>query len=154
MNTWGDVQDIGLRSTRILTRDHRLVSVPNSLIGKNLIVNHSIPHTQFRVQTHVGIAYGTDIEFARQTMKEAVERADWIMKEKPVEVLFLEFGDSSLNFRVRCWIEHYVETRRVIDKLNTVLYKALVESEIEIPFPQRVVHLQPSTSPANQEPTS
>ena len=53
LNTWGDVQDIGLRSTRILTRDNRLVSVPNSLIGKNLVVNHSIPSTVYRVQTHV-----------------------------------------------------------------------------------------------------
>jgi small-conductance mechanosensitive channel len=63
------------------------------------------------------------------------------MKNKPIEALFLEFQDSGLLFRVRCWIEHFVETRRVIDKLNTALYKGLNEADIEIPFPQRVVHI-------------
>jgi MscS family membrane protein len=142
LNTWGDVQDISLRSTRVLTRDHRLVAIPNSLIGKNLVVNHSIPSNQYRVQTHVEVAYGIDIDRARQVMIEAVAAQDWVMKNKPVEALFLEFRDSGLMFRVRCWIEDYVETRRIIDKLNTAIYKALNEADIEIPFPQRVVHVQ------------
>lgn len=142
LNTWGDVKDIGLRSTRILTRDHRLVSIPNSVLGRSRIVNHSIPSTQYRVQTHVSVAYGVDIDHARQVMIDAVAAQGWVMKNKPVEALFLEFQDSGLMFRVRCWIEHYVETRRIIDKLNTTIYKALNDADIEIPFPQRVVHLQ------------
>jgi len=58
-----------------------------------------------------------------------------------------------LLFRVRCWIEHYVETRRVIDKLNTCVYKALNEADIEMPFPQRVLHFsnQPSVSQAPKD---
>lgn len=141
IETWGDVMDIGLRSTRILTRDNRLVVVPNSVIATNLIVNHSIPSTVYRVQTHVGVAYGVDLEQTRQVMIEAVRAQDWVMKDKVIEALFLEFGDSALIFRVRCWIEHYVETRRILDKLNSCLYNALQEAGIEIPFPQRVVHL-------------
>jgi small-conductance mechanosensitive channel len=141
LETWGDVKDIGLHSTRILTRDNRLISVPNTLIGTNRVVNHSIPSTQYRVQTHVGVAYGTDIDRVRQILIDAIRAEDWVMKNKPVEALFLEFQDSGLLFRVRCWIEHYVETRRVIDKMNTALYKALYEAGIEIPFPQRVVHV-------------
>ncbi|MFQ5613360.1 MAG: mechanosensitive ion channel family protein [Anaerolineae bacterium] len=141
INTWGDVLDIGLRTTRIRTRDNRLVVVPNSVISKNLIVNHSIPSTMFRVQTHVGVAYGSDIDRVRQVLIEAVRAQEWVMKDQRIEALFLEFGDSSLNFRVRCWIEHYVETRRILDKLNGCLYNALQEAGIEIPFPQRVVHL-------------
>ena len=148
LNTWGDVQDIGIRSTRILTRDHRLVSVPNSLIGRNRIVNHSIPSTQYRVQTHVSIAYDCDIDQVRKILIEAVAAQEWVMKDKRIEALFLEFQDSGLYFRVRCWIDHYVETRRIIDKLNTVIYKALTEEGVEIPFPQRVVHIQ-YTPPTN-----
>ena len=121
LDTWGDVTDIGLRSTRILTRDQRLVVVPNSVIGKNLIVNHSIPSTIYRVQTHVSVAYGVDIDRARQVLINAVAAQDWVMKERDVEALFLEFQDSGLLFRVRCWIERYVETRRILDKLNTCL---------------------------------
>jgi small-conductance mechanosensitive channel len=141
IDTWGDVVEIGLRSTRILTRDNRMVSVPNSVIGKGLIVNYSDPSTVYRVETHVGVAYGTDIEKARQVMIEAIRAQDWVMKEKLIEALFLEFGDSALTFRVRCWIEDYIETRRIIDKMNTVLYQALNDAEIDIPFPQRDIRL-------------
>lgn len=142
IDTWGDVVEVGLRSTRILTRDNRLVTVPNSVIGKGLIVNYSDPNTVYRVETHVGVGYGTDLDLARRTMVEALEAESWVMKEKPVEALMLEFGDSALVFRVRCWIEDYVETRRVMDKMNSVLYRALNEAAIEIPFPRRDVHLR------------
>jgi small-conductance mechanosensitive channel len=147
IDTWGDVTEVGLRSTRILTRDNRMVSIPNSVIGKGLIVNYSNPNTVYRVETHVGIAYGTDIEFARQVMIDAITAEEWVMKEKLIEALLLEFGESALVFRVRCWIEHFVETRRVIDKMNTALYKALNEANIIFATPQRTVHLKSSVTP-------
>ncbi len=142
LSTWGDVKDISLHSTRILTRDHRMVSIPNALIGKNRVVNHSSPSTKYRVQTHVSVAYGSDIDQVRQVLTEAIRAERWVMENERIEALFLEFQDSGLLFRVRCYIEHYVETRRVIDKMNTAIYKALNEAGIEIPFPQRVVHVQ------------
>jgi small-conductance mechanosensitive channel len=91
----------------------------------------------------VGIAYGSDVEQARQVMIEAIRSQDWVMPNERIEALFMEFGDSALVFRVRCWIEHYVETRRILDKMNTALYHALNEAHIEIPFPQQVVHIHP-----------
>ncbi len=139
INTWGDVTEIGLRSTRILTRDNRMVTVPNSVIGKGLIVNYSDPSTVYRVETHIGIAYGTDVDYARQLMVSAMEAEEWVMKDRPIEALLLEFGDSALLFRVRCWIEDYMETRRVIDKMNTALYQVLNRKSITIPMPQREV---------------
>jgi len=139
LNTWGDVVDIGLRSTRIRTRDNRMVIVPNSIIGKSLIVNHSYPDTQYRIQIHVGVAYGTDIEKARKVLVEAVSKVEGVLSDRPVEALFLEFGDSALIFRIRWWLESYVDTRRMFDSVNTAMYKALNEAGIEIPFPQRVV---------------
>lgn len=142
IDTWGDVTEIGLRSTRILTRDNRMVSIPNSVIGKGLVVNYSDPSTVYRVETHVGIAYGTDVEQARKVMSDALAAEEWVMHEKPIEALLLEFGDSALIFRVRCWIEHYVETRRVMDKMNSALYRTLSDAEIVIPMPQRSVHLR------------
>jgi len=140
INTWGDVVDIGLRSTRIRTRDNRMVIIPNSVIGQSLIVNHSYPDTQYRIQVNVGVAYGTDIEFARQTIIEAVRKVEGVVQERPVEALFLEFGDSALIFRVRWWIRSYQDTRRMYDRVNTAIYKALQEAGIQIPFPQRDVH--------------
>lgn len=141
IDTWGDVIEVGLRSTRIMTRDDRTVTVPNSVIGNGLIVNYSVPSTRYRVQTHLGVAYGTDVDEARAVMIEAIRAEDWVMKDERIEALFLEFGEFSLKFRVRCWIEHYVETRRIIDKMNTVLYQALNEAGIVMPMPQRDVRL-------------
>jgi len=139
LDTWGDVEDIGLRSTRIRTRDNRMVIVPNSVINKSLIVNHSYPDEQYRLENHVGVAYGTDIEKAREVIIEAVKTVEGVLLDHPVEALFLEFGDSSLIFRVRWWLMSYVDTRRMFDKVNTEIYKALNAANIEIPFPQRVV---------------
>jgi MscS family membrane protein len=147
INTWGDVVEVGLRSTRILTRDNRLVAVPNSVIGKGLVINYSVPNSYFRVETHVGVAYGSDLEKARQTMIDAVAAEPWVMTERPVEALFLEFGDSGLIFRVRCWIEHFVETRRIMDKMNSALYNALERENITIPFPQRDLHVRSTVRP-------
>lgn len=139
LDTWGDVVDIGLRSTRIRTRDNRMVIVPNSVIGKSLIVNHSYPDTLYRIENNVGVAYGTDVEHVRQVLVEAVKKVEGVLKDRPVEAFFMEFGDSSLVFRVRWWLDSYVDTRHMFDKVNSAIYKALNEAQIEIPFPQRVV---------------
>jgi small-conductance mechanosensitive channel len=151
IGTWGDVIEIGIRSTRIRTRDNRMVTVPNSVIGSNLVVNYSVPDTVFRVQTTVGVAYGTDLAFARRVMIDAVRAEPWVIDDRLVEALFLEFGDSALVFRVRCWIEDYMETRRVIDKLNTALYNALNREGIAIPFPQRDLHIVSGVTPVLAE---
>lgn len=140
LNTWGDVLDIGLRSSRIRTRDNRMVVVPNSLIGKSLVVNYSYPNDEYRLQIHVGVAYGTDLELARQTIIKAVRTVEGVLAEKKVEALFLEFGDSALIFRVRWWLDSFVDTRRMFDKVNTAMYNALNEAGIELPFPQVDVH--------------
>jgi small-conductance mechanosensitive channel len=140
LETWGDVTDIGLRSTRIRTRDNRMVIVPNSLIGKNLIVNHSYPDTQYRIQIHIGLAYDADIERAREVIVEAVQEVDGVVKDRPVEALFLEFGEYALNFRVRWWIESYMDTRQIFDRVNSAIYHALNEAEVKIPFPEWILH--------------
>lgn len=136
LDTWGDVVDIGLRSTRIRTRDNRMVIIPNSVIAKSLVVNHAYPDVEYRIEVHIGVAYGTDLEHARETIVNAVKKVDGVLPHHPVEALFLEFGDSALIFRVRWWIETYVDTRRMFDKVNTAVYYALEEAKIEVPPPQ------------------
>lgn len=142
LDAWGDVVDIGLRSTRIRTRDNRMVIVPNSVIGKSLVVNYAYPNDQYRLEIHIGVAYGTEIEKARQVMIETVQKVDGVLPDQSVEVLFLEFGDSALIFRVRWWLESYVDTRRMFDRVNTALYNALKEENIQLPFPQLDVHMK------------
>jgi len=142
LDTWGDVVDIGLRSTRIRTRDNRMVIVPNSVIGKSLVVNYAYPNDQYRLQIHIGVAYGTEIEKARQVMIDAVQKVEGVLPDKPVEALFLEFGESTMIFRVRWWLESYVDTRRMFDRVNTALYNALNKENIQLPFAQLDVNLK------------
>ena len=151
LNTWGNVIDIGLRSTRIQTLDNRTVIVPNSVIEKSLVVNHSFPDTHYRIQMEVGVAYGTDLEFARTTLKTAIKNVEGVLDNKPVDALFLNFGDSALIFRLRWWIESYIDTRPMFDRVNTAVYNALRSSDILIPFPQREIRIVQESSTAKTE---
>ncbi len=134
LGTWGDVVDIGTRTTRIRTRDNRLVIVPNSMIGSNQIVNYTYPDPRYRVQIEIGIGYGSDIENVRRTIEGAVSKVEGVLTDKPVDALFLEFGDSAMVFRVRWWIDSYVDTRRMFDRVNEALYAALDAAGVEMPF--------------------
>ncbi len=135
LGTWGDVVDIGLRTTRIRTRDNRLVIVPNSTIGKNQVVNYTFPDPQYRVQTHVGIGYGADIEKVRQIIVNTVRDVEGVLPEKPVDALYVEMGESAMIFRVRWWIESYVDTRQMYDSIHTALQEALDAAGVDMPYP-------------------
>jgi small-conductance mechanosensitive channel len=132
LDTWGDVLEIGWRSTRVLTRDNRLVAIPNSVIGGDLITNYSTPSKMFRVETDVVVSYGADIECVRSLILNVLKQEDWIMHEEPVQALLLEFSGSGIQFKVRCWIENYVDIRVSLDQLNTAIYKALHDADIEL----------------------
>jgi MscS family membrane protein len=140
LNTWGDVVDIGLRSTRVRTRDNRMVIVPNSVIGKSLVVNYSYPDTQYRIEIELGVAYGTNIEHARQVMIDSVRTVPGVLQDKRVEALFLKFGDSAMIFRVRWWLDSYYDARRMFDRVNSALLEALTREGIELPAPIRTLH--------------
>jgi len=148
--TWGDVVDIGLRTTRIRTRDNRLVIVPNSVIGANQVINYSYPDPQYRIETHVGIAYGTDIEAAREVIVDTVRKVEGVLPDRPVDALYVEMGDSAMVFRVRWWIESYRDTRRMFDKVHTALQYALDEARIECPFPTQTLNLHVESQAVEQ----
>jgi MscS family membrane protein len=141
LGTWGDVVEIGMRSTRIHTRDNRLVIVPNSSIGKSQVVNYTFPDPRYRVQIHIGIGYGVDIETARRVIVDTVRHVEGVLPDKPVDALYVEMGESVMTFRVRWWIESYADTRRMFDRVNTALQEALDEARIEMPFQTYNVNL-------------
>ena len=147
LDTWGDVVTIGLRSTRVRTRDNRMVIVPNSSIVENEVVNYTFPDPRYRIQTHVGIAYGTDIEAVRQLIVDAVRQVEDVLEDKPVDALYNEMGDSDMIFRVRWWIESYTDSRRVLDQVHTRLQDVLDANGIEMPYPtaSRLVALEPES---------
>jgi small-conductance mechanosensitive channel len=140
--TWGDVVDIGLRTTRIRTRDNRMVIVPNSVISKNQVVNYTFPDPRYRIQMHIGIGYGSDIEEVRQLIVETVRQVDGVLPDKPVDSLYIDMGESAMIFRVRWWIESYEDTRQMYDRVNTALQNVFDAEGIETPYPIHTMNLQ------------
>ena len=142
IGTWGDVVDIGLRTTRVRTRDNRMVIVPNSSIAENEVINYTYPDRRYRIETHVRVAYGTDVETARRVIIDTVRQLEEVLPDRPVDALYNEMGDSAMIFRVRWWIESYADTRRVVDRVHTSVQAAFDAGGIEIPFPTGNFNLQ------------
>jgi small-conductance mechanosensitive channel len=141
MDTWGDVVDIGLRTTRIRTRDNRMVIVPNASISKDQVINYTYPDPRYRIQMEVGIAYGQDIEEVRQLVIDTVRHVEGVLLEKPIDALYIKMGESAMIFRIRWWIKSYVDTRRMFDHVNTALQHAFDEAGVESPYPTYDIHI-------------
>ena len=139
----GIVTDIGLRSTRIMTRDDVEITVPNGVIGNGKIINEAGgPSEKHRIRVAVGVAYGSDIDQVIEILqKVAQDNVDVVADPEP-RVRFRMFGDSSLNFELLGWIARPVDRGRVVHELNCAVYKVLNENNIVIPFPQRELHVR------------
>ena len=139
----GEVMEIGLRSTRLLTRDEILICVPNSVITNVKVVNESAPIPRFRVRIKIGVAYGTDIDRVEEVLIDVATRNDLVAMEPEPRVRFRAFGDSSLDFELLCWAKRPHDKGRLIHSLNGEIYKAFNAEGIVIPFPQRDIHMEP-----------
>lgn len=139
----GRVVKIGLRSTRILTRDDIEITVPNSVIAKSKIVNESGgPSIRHRIRVPFGVAYGSDVDRVKELVSRIAGDNKYICPQPSPWVQFRRFGDSSLDFELRCWIEDPASRGRALDSLNTEIYKTLNREGIEIPFPKRDLYLK------------
>ena len=134
LDTWGDVLEIGNRTTRIKTGDNREVIVPNSQIAQSQVVNYSYPDPRYRVQTDLGVAYGSDADKVQQVIVETVRGVDGVLPDKNVDVNYLEFGDTARKVRVRWWIADYHDENNALDKVNIALENALDKAGIDLPF--------------------
>ena len=139
----GYVMSIGIRSTRIMTRDDIEITIPNSVIANAKIINESGgPHENERIRLSVGVAYGSDVDLVKKILVEAAKNSGLISEKFDPRVRFREFGESSLNFQLLFWIDKPEARGRTIDALNTTIYKEFNKNNIEIPFPQRTVHIK------------
>jgi MscS family membrane protein len=145
----GQVVEVGLRSTRMLTRDDIQISIPNSLMTNTKVVNESAPNPRYRVRIKVGVAYGTDVDRVEETLLTLAHNNNLVAVVPEPRVRFRNFGDSALEFELLCWAHRPEERGRLIHQLNHQIYKAFEASGIHIPFPQRDVHLH--SHPENSE---
>ena len=139
----GKVTHVGMRSTRILTRDDVEVTIPNAVIANAKIVNESGgPWVKHRIRVPVGVAYGSDVDEVCKLLEETAKEHPRVVKQPAPRVRMRAFGTSSLDFELLAWIDHPELRGLVRHELLIVIYKALNENDIVIPFPQTDIHLR------------
>jgi small-conductance mechanosensitive channel len=144
----GRVTKIGIRSTRVLTRDDIEVTVPNSLIASSKIVNESGgPDVKQRIHVGVESAYGSDIDRVREVLLACAHGAPHVSPTPPPQVRFLEFGSSGLRFDLRVWIADPATRGTVLDTLHCRIYKGFRDAGIEIPYAKHDVYIKQLPEP-------
>ncbi|MFT6097029.1 MAG: small-conductance mechanosensitive channel [Nonlabens sp.] len=137
----GRVFEVKLRSTRIVTRDDKILIIPNHLFMSESVYNYTQNHPKTREFVQVGVAYGSDTELVEKILVKCATEQKGILKSPEPFVMFNDFGDSSLNFGIYFFIRDPFTDPRIKSALRFAIDKAFRENEIRIPFPQRDLHI-------------
>ncbi|MEX1257434.1 MAG: mechanosensitive ion channel family protein [Gemmatimonadota bacterium] len=139
----GEVTRVGIRSTRILTRDDIEIIVPNSQMANFKVVNESGGRsTKVRIRIKVGVAYGSDVDHVVAVLEDVAQVHESVCRDPAARARMRGFGDSSLDFELLCWVEHPSQRGLVSHELYMDIHKRLRSEGIEIPFPQRDVWMR------------
>ncbi|MFT5139445.1 MAG: MscS family membrane protein [Lysobacterales bacterium] len=144
----GMVKNLGMRSTRLLTRDDIEITIPNAVIGNAKIVNESGgPWEKERIRIPVGVAYGSDVDQVCELLNKIALSHPEIMNKPEPRVRLRSFGPSSLDFELMGWIDHPELRGRIRHELHMNIYNGFAEAGVKIPYPQQDVHIK--SMPAN-----
>ena len=143
----GKVFEIKLRSTRALTRDDKVLIIPNHKFISDVIFNYTQNHRMTRESVKVGVAYGSDVELVSKLLLLAVQDQRGVLKNPKSFVLFEDFGDSALIFSVHFFISDVFSDPRIKSAIRYKIDALFREHGVTIPFPQRDVHLYSALSP-------
>ncbi|MDJ0776501.1 MAG: mechanosensitive ion channel family protein [Gammaproteobacteria bacterium] len=139
----GEITHIGIRSTRLKTRDDVEVTVPNALMGNTKIINESGgPHQKFRIRVKVGVAYGSDIDQVEAIMMEIATANPGVCEDPEPRVRFRAFGGSSLDFELLAWVEEPALRGLVTHELLGAVYKRFNADGIEIPYSKHDLYIK------------
>ena len=142
-DSFGWVNKIGVRAVSVLTREGKEHLIPNEDLMTREVENWSYSNKNVRISIPVGVSYNTDMDQAIELMKQACEDVPRVLNHPKPVVWMLEFGDNSVNFEIRCWIN---DPQSGVGNFKAAVLKRVwdlfKENEIEIPFPQRDVHIR------------
>lgn len=138
----GRVSDIRVRSTILLSRDDVAMIIPNSQLVSETVVNESFSADRVRVHVRVGVAYGSDTAAVKEQLLRVAAANEHVLNNPPPLVFFENFGDSSLEFDLRVWVEELWIKDRIMSDLRFAIDAAFRKSGIEISFPQRDIHIR------------
>ncbi len=148
-DVFGDVVSISLRSSMVVTNDNIAVIVPNSEFISSRVINWSFSDRNVRFNIPVGVSYKEDPENIKRILMEVAEKEEGVLDSPKPDVIFDDFGESSLNFSLRIWTNSYITAPgNLKSNLYFEIFKKFKENNIEIPFPQRDLHfIQQSLNP-------
>jgi small-conductance mechanosensitive channel len=139
----GDVSEIRARATLVRTNDDIYLIVPNARFITDTVTNWSYRTPRVRFHFPVSVAYGSQPREVEQALLKAAAKNEHVLKEPPPTVLFLAFGESSLDFELACWTSVMLHRRSALrSEMNFALHEALTARGIELPFPQRDIHIR------------
>jgi MscS family membrane protein len=137
----GDVLSINLHKTVIRTRDNEIVMIPNDVLGKEIIINHMLPEQKTRIEMEIGVAYSSDLDRATEILEAIAREMDRILPDPPSEVNVRVLDDNAIVLQVLVWIDRPRGKRAVRDAVYRQALRRFDDAGIEIPFPQRVLHV-------------
>lgn len=140
----GDVTEISIRSTMIRTLNNISIIVPNTEFVENDVVNFSHGDPTFRLDINVGVSYSSDLDTVLKALNEIAEEHPKVMNIPKHQVHLTNFGDSSWDMQLRVWIPNVKERYILRNEINQAIVRKFKENKIEIPFPQRDLHLRTS----------
>tara|TARA_B100000745_G_scaffold290137_1_gene228800 strand:+ start:3631 stop:4680 length:1050 start_codon:yes stop_codon:yes gene_type:complete len=140
--TEGIVSAVGLRSTRIRTFDDEEVTIPNGTIANEALTNKTAGPDTGRVKVAIGVGYGSDTLEVEQMLLDIANAHEKVLKDPEPSVRFTNFGESSLDFLLSCRVQDPLDVAGVQSDLHFRINDRFAESNIEIPFPQRDVHVK------------
>lgn len=139
----GDVIKISARSTTIVTNDNISIIIPNSQFIDSQVINWSHSDRNIRFNIPVGVSYQEEPEKIKKILLEVALSNEGILKIPEPDILFEDYGDSSINFNLRVWTSEYINKPKVLkSQLYYEIFRRFREEEVEIPFPQRDIHLR------------
>jgi small-conductance mechanosensitive channel len=145
-NFYGDIIQVGARSTRLQTLEFQVVTFPNNKITSSVIINYSEPDPRIRMTIPVSIAYGSDIDKVTTILKDVIDSAirdtDFLLDTPGPQILFVEFGASELKFIVKVWAKLYSTPDEIKDTINRRINARFIQEGIEIPFQQIDIHMK------------
>ena len=138
----GKVMEINLRSSEVMTRDDVIIIIPNSKFIAEKVVNWSHDSDQVRFMVKVNVAYGSDVDTVYKCLEETMAENSIVSESPEPFVRFTNFGDSSLQFEMIFWSDSTFRIENVKSNLRKSVYKKLAAYNLQIPFPQRDVHIK------------
>jgi MscS family membrane protein len=150
-STWGDVVEVGLRSTKVRTTDSITIIIPNSQLMNRDIINYTEGSPIMRLRVPVSVSYRSDVESVEKVLIALAGEIKGVLKDPAPRVLVDQFGESSITMELRVWIGNAKRRTTITDQINRRIKVEFEKSSIEIPYPKRDIYIKEKVT-ADREP--